>query len=346
MNLLYSFVTLLICSELVTSEVYFITPSVCSSTEKESCLTLSQFAANASNHPNLNITLSMLPDNHNLHSRLHLTNLDNFSMVSESSTATVSCQIEDSATIFLQLISQVCIENMKFIGCGGNAFHSVGQALLKNVEFIGWESNSSALRLTRTAAQIVSCSFIFNSVGTYAYYHNNEILSVGGALMITHSNISIIYSNFEHNEADLGGALMITHSNISIIKCNFERNLAGPGGVLFAENYSNITVIASTFQENDGTDGGVIFIHVYCSIIIRECQFNDNQAFLGGAMFAEQYSGVTVIASTFALNEGYNGGVFFIHTNSSIMIRECRFSHNQALLGGVVDIRSGIININ
>ena len=113
---------IIICSETATSEMYFVTPLVCSNAKKQPCLTLSQFAANASDYPNSNITLNILPGNHNLHSRLHLTNLDIFSMVSESSTATIVCQ--EPANIFLQSISQVSIEKMEFIGCGGNVIHS------------------------------------------------------------------------------------------------------------------------------------------------------------------------------------------------------------------------------
>ena len=99
---------LLICSELATSEVHYITPS---SNVSCSCLTLSQFAANADNYLSSNPTLAFLPGNHFLHSRLNLINLLSFSMLSESSTATVKCQ--QSANYHFQSISRVYIKKLQ-----------------------------------------------------------------------------------------------------------------------------------------------------------------------------------------------------------------------------------------
>ena len=324
---------IIICSETATSEMYFVTPLVCSNAKKQPCLTLSQFAANASDYPNSNITLNILPGNHNLHSRLHLTNLDIFSMVSESSTATIVCQ--EPANIFLQSISQVSIEKMEFIGCGGNVIHSVGQALFQNAMFYGWENSSSALRLTRSGALIVNCFFMFNTVGTYAYHYNNKTRRAGGAIVITHSDISIIDSNFEHNLAEAGGAVMITHSNISIINCNFEDNSAGHGGAVLAEQYSNITLIASTFAENYGYNGGVLFIRFNTSIIIRECWFSGNFALWGGVALVF-IAKIDIEATIFSQNSAINeGGVLLMYDDSRTNFNASQPNNNEL---DVVDI--------
>ena len=317
MNLVYSlivpFLIISISSELATSEsVYFIRPSLCSTAMEQPCLTLSEFAVSAGNGSNSNITLIIMPGSHNLHSSLNLTNVNKLSMLSESSKmATITCQ--ETAKVLLRSIGQVHMENMSFIGCGGNEFHLIGQALIQNTMFKGQENSTSALRLTGSTAQIVNSSFAFNSCGTYTrQIIDNNIWYVGGAIMVFHSNISIINSRFEHNNAELGGAI-------------------------FAEQHSNITVVASTFTGNEGDSGGVFFVRANCSIMIRECQFTSNRAIYysdvvdsgHGGVGIFIYSVVCIYDSIFSNNTAYNAGALLLF-RSRVNISMSQFIYNDA----------------
>ena len=117
-------VFLLVCDDFTYSKVHHITPSpnvLCH--QEESCLTLSQFAANSSSyHGNeTNISLHFLPGNHSLDRELSLTYVDSFSMTKDA---------QDNKTLFVECTSQsgrldineiifASIKDLHFIGCGG-----------------------------------------------------------------------------------------------------------------------------------------------------------------------------------------------------------------------------------
>ena len=118
----FSFLTLLVvlyARSQAASEVYYITTNSTDSCTMQPCLTLSQFAANSSHYLHFNTTLVFLPGTHYLSKvSLTLTNVDEFVMMSENSTAQIEC-ISNSHIHFSQ--SQcIHITNLEFIGCGGN----------------------------------------------------------------------------------------------------------------------------------------------------------------------------------------------------------------------------------
>ena len=339
MNLVYSTKMLFFifsCSfKLGTSETYYITSSPCSSTAVEQpCFTLTEFAAKAFNYSNtggITVTMIFMPGNHYLHSRLNFTFFAEVSLLSESSdTVNITCQ--ESASVLLQYIGQVHMENLSFIGCGGNDIYFVVQVIIRNTVFInkGKGNSTSALTLMWcSTAHILYSSFIFNSGGTFVHPKINEDnWKVGGAIMIVQSDVYINVSRFEHNRAEVGGAI-------------------------FAEFNSNIFITASTFAKNDGYNGGVLSVHLYCKVVISECQFASNRAMFGGVMDV-QNSIVYIETTTFSRNDvtyegdndtmnryyslyahGSTGGVgVFIH--SVVFIRNSTFSNNTAINGGVL----------
>jgi hypothetical protein len=101
-----------------TGEVYYITSnSSYRCTVQSHCLTLSQFAANSSHYLNTsNTTLVFLPGTHHLSNvNLTLSNVQDFTMKSESSRAQIKCT-NDSSMHFSQSQS-IHITNLEFIGC-------------------------------------------------------------------------------------------------------------------------------------------------------------------------------------------------------------------------------------
>ena len=94
---------LTICSlKQAASEVYYITTDTTDLCTMQPCLTLSQFAANSHDYLRSNTTLVFLPGTHYLSTvNLTLSDVDNFVMKSENSTAQVKC-INNSSMQFNQ----------------------------------------------------------------------------------------------------------------------------------------------------------------------------------------------------------------------------------------------------
>ena len=108
------------------SEIYYITTN--SSDHRcilQSCLNLSQFAANSSHYLHSgNTTLVFLLGIHYLTKvNLTLSNVENIVMKSESSII----QIECTSYSHMQLSDAQCIyiANLEFVGCGGNEIINV-----------------------------------------------------------------------------------------------------------------------------------------------------------------------------------------------------------------------------
>ena len=128
---------------------------------------------------------------------------------------------------------------------------NVDTFILENSTFLGKENGTvgnactighqlkdfgSALELVHTNAKLVNCSFISNRFGNYRfsldlsqYYYANYILChaayVGGALIVTMSNITVIQSEFKENRAESGGAIFGKWCNITIIDSTFVNNM-------------------------------------------------------------------------------------------------------------------------
>lgn len=76
---------------------------------------------------------------------------------------------------------------------------------------------------------------------------------IGGALNISFSNnVSVVSSNFAHNEAETTGVMAILESNLHIIQSNFSHNRAyNSSGVIFSDGSSISTdkVISVTTEQ-------------------------------------------------------------------------------------------------
>ena len=304
----------LICSKLATGEVHFITPSLnesCFTATDRACHTLSQFVADAANCVNSNTTLIYLPGKHFLRSKISLSTLSTFSMLSESSTATVTC--ERSANFHFHSISRLYIENLEFIGCGGNELRSVDLASIQNAKFEGTDNSTTALRLTDSAARIANSSFLFNSVGIYI--------------------VTATYFNFYGSISGTGaygGAIFVTHSNIVISHVNFESNNVDFGGAMYVEQHSNVTIIASTFAGNRASKhGGALYLNSNSNAIIRECNFTSNRASTGGVMYVVRGSKVLIEATNCSHNAASARSAVLYLSGGRARVTMSQFTYNK-----------------
>ena len=140
--------SLILCSlsHARNEKIYYITTSspttdLCT---HQSCLILSQFAANSSHFLHSNTTLVFLPGTHYL-TKLNLTlsYLDSFAMKSENSTARIKCT--NDSHIYFDHTQYVHITNLEFVGCGGNQGKLVETLLISDTKFEGKDNSETAL---------------------------------------------------------------------------------------------------------------------------------------------------------------------------------------------------------
>ena len=116
----------------VSCAVYHIVLSLIHHCPGESCLTLSSFAANVSLHLDNNTSLIFQPGNHSVQSKLNITNVAEFSMISYSANQLnlgIICESSLLLSFFIfEAVDHVYITNLNFLGA---KIQSLKLALLK-----------------------------------------------------------------------------------------------------------------------------------------------------------------------------------------------------------------------
>ena len=342
-----------------------ITPSSGSQYLTEPCLTLSQFAQNSSSWLSSNTTLIFLEGNHILNTELFISNISNFSMLTNSiseGTHVVICQ--GQVNFVFDHISELRINGLKFMGCGSNKFSSVSNSTIENSTFQGQNDSGTTLNIVDTNLTIMNSSFLFNRVGTCleifdANVESNVSVRIGGAILVSTSNIDITKCNFLENSAEMGGAMYVHNfSNVSIINSTFMNNQATTNNTHIQDCWKNnsigttacvggaITTFKSklnldgcTFTNNTSKcgEGGALSIQQKSVAKIRKSEFHGNRANgFGGALIIAILSNVTINSSIFLMNSANKGGVLYIAIESQITGRECVYKNNTANLAGGV----------
>ena len=356
------------------SEVYYINSSNFCTVQP--CLSLSQFAANSSHYLHSNTTLVFLPGTHYLSTdNLMLSNMDNFAMKSENSTAQIKCT-NDSHIHFSQS-QRIHITNLEFIGCGGNRVKHLQEFVIKDAKFEGQENSETALELIGTTAQILNGVFVSNRNGSNRQCTTLLNLDscdyngfIGGAIIAIDSTIDISQSKFEANRADFGGAIVAVNSvinvsgntsfinntaisfggvilsynsNIIMNESIFHHNIASVGGVLWSF-YGTITIEASEFDGNNGTFyGGVLHSHNSTIIIKASEFFYSTAAYFGGVLYVSLCA-ITIESSEFDDSFSDHGGVLLAHS-CAIRIESSEFNDNNANITGVLYSSNSTITI-
>lgn len=194
-------------------------------------------------------------------------------------------------------------------------------------------------------------------------------------ILITNTTFSTNTANFregEHCHRTEGGALLISHSRVSLHGCNFEHNRANVGGAIFSKSLSDVIINNSTFTSNKATDcthgqsclGGALYAGERCNVTILNSTFQNNTSDGDGgvavvvrAIFLMAYSyafsntagsistGAASHHSLLDFESGifphsrtrWNGGAIHFY-QSNATIKKCNFSGNVAENGGVLSV--------
>ena len=101
----------------VSCAVYHIISSLNHDCPVKSCLTLSSFAANASLYLESNTSLIFQLGNHTIHSKLNVTGVVDFSMISDQSRAGITCENDSEPGFIFNAVNHVHVSNLKFFEC-------------------------------------------------------------------------------------------------------------------------------------------------------------------------------------------------------------------------------------
>ena len=347
----------------------YITPSPDIQCPKDPCLTVSQFAANSSQYSG-QISIIFLPGNHTLNRELVLSGADNFSMASQGNeTVMIECPSQYERFIVNET-TFATIKALHFIGCGGNTVTRVEELVVEDTSFQGVEGEGRGTALVLNEVNFTTireCMFISNTPGNNSERHRvrefirdpdllsdlrleeDDLVSVGGTLLTTSSNVSFTNTKFIFNEAEIGGVLLAYKSIISISQCTYSYNRAHFGGVM-ATVESSVDIDISTFSKNVATlaheyhsRGGVIAA-INGSFDITSSTFISNAAAIGGVIRISGGS-LNIANSTFNNNCATFGGGVMATSGESFNITSSTFNNNSADYGGVTYTFGGSFNI-
>ena len=360
---LLTLVFLLVGAVSAQTKVHYITPSPDILCPEDPCLTLSQFAANSSNHSG-HISLIFLPGNHTLNRELILSGADNFSMESLQDNEMVTIECTSQYERFnVNETTFATIKGLHFIGCGGNTVTRMEELVVEDTTFQGveGEGRGTALVLNQVNfTKIRECSFISNTPGNnserycvgefirdtnilhYLRLKEDDLVSVGGALLTISSNVSFTKTKFNSNEAEIGGVLLAYKSIISISQCTYSYNRAFCGGGIMATVESSVKIHNSIFNKNvargdvhsTGRQNGGVMLTLSGSFNIINSTYIKNNATWSGGVMHTRYGSFNIINSTFINNTADYGVIHIV--DASLHITSSTFTNNTARDGGVM----------
>ena len=281
--------TFTISSVIITcrGELYFIVNSVNLHCHKQSpCVTLDTFVTLISNNvtevvKRTNLSLELLPSNHKLTSELIVANVNSFTVSSNgSSYVFVTCS-QLGRMIFVN-IDEVSITGLRFSDCGQNEVKRVNKFLITKSLFHGGVNTGTALIINNSSTVLIDSRFLNNTQGMNYIYNNTQLggeteevhVYVGGAMYITHSEVTISNCLFNGNSAENGGSLFIDdNSTVNITDSTFSNN---SGTVIYTIN-STVHSEGSTYENNTAINGAVAY-SVFSNISFHGCDFCGNKA--------------------------------------------------------------------
>ena len=298
-----------------------------------------------------------------------MSNVTVFAMASNGTCGTISCS-HKGVNMTFSSISEVRISGLTFFGCGGSTVNSVSYLTIEDSQFIGNNSSATSVLIKQTIASIKGTNFSFNTNGSYrehfslipssAFGQDLGITTVGGALIVFNSNLTIDDCHFDGNSANVGGAIFIeSESTVFIMNSVFSFNHASDchaqGGALFIKGMSKVNISTTTFENNKSDqDGGIIYA-VNATLIISNSSISDNSANKnGGAVITEQIIELILNTIRFENNRAsQDGGAVYLSNslgNSSVwqvVVYDCSFTRNEAHRnGGGIYNTYGVIQIS
>ncbi len=336
------------------------------------CLKLSVIAANISSYFDANTSLTFQEGVHYLDSDITVTGTD---ILLQTSNETLSLQnsiitCRNNARLTFANINQLKISGLSFIDCSLTV-EVVNQFFLENSEFNGENANGSAVTFNQANAKIVKSFFVAYNTATFRNslqflkevdhpYSLVHVLShnarIGGALIVTNSNLTIVDCHFVHNSAQLGGAIFVEDGSIMIINnSTFVGNSAAyctddccNGGVLFIDSGCTVVAHNSTFLNNTSEFSGGAIALFRATFEGFQDEFTSNRArSFGGSIFAYYGSSISSDMSMFSHSEvGFSGGVMYADYLSRITVKNGTFLYNKATMTTCTTDTSMTINFD
>lgn len=348
---LFSFLLVVLCIfQKVASETYYIIPSEEHICPVKPCLTLSQLAMDASEYLMASSVIIFVPGNHRLYTKLTVSNVNSFTMLSNSSMTTPIIECSQAGHLSLKSVKYTTIKNLKFIGCGENIIQSVEEFILQNSTFESHSFHGTSVCLIDTSAIIDGSSFMSKfseSVQDQNKSNNkNYSLAAVGAILGIRSNITITgYSNFsncsslaQNTPPNLlkGGAITLFRSNIffngvSEMKYNYAEN---GGAILATQSKVYVNGELSVTKNRADRNGGAIYLY-QSELNLNQrgiLHVKGNHAFGNGGGIHAVSSSVTVTMTTTFSN------------NCSVVAEEGEttliFAENRAARGGGLSLKA------
>ena len=191
---------------------------------------------------------------------------------------------------------------------------------------------------------------ILNSVVIFIdnQFKLNKVVTIGGLMDISHSNVLISNCSFMNNRASNdGGVIDSWRSSIVVDSSLFLSNVASQEGGAIATDDTNITLCHSRFENNTATYGGGIAAD-YSNITITDVHFINNKAHHHGGAVHTDKSTVAMVAVSFVNNSAINGGGLYIENKDRVVVITSTFHSNLARdRGGAIAVRwQSIISTN
>ena len=158
----------------------------------------------------------------------------------------------------------------------------------------------------------------------------------GGGMYNASSNSTVMRCIFVHNSAVWrGGAMLNSHSHLSVIDCEFNSNVSDFGAAM-RNSYGGSTFINCEFNSNSaGTTGGAMYNGVDNSDTLNNITFSGNLANHAGVIYITGNSSPSLRNCVFRSNSvNYRGGALYVRDNSSPILENCTFSGNSAEIEG------------
>ena len=355
-------VLLLLLASCISARHYFIAPNVskCQDYNAGNCFTLIEFAMNISHiDQGINLTLSFLPGEHLLTTRLTVNGSQNIALTgqnsSNSSVYTVKCQ--GTSGFEFGDIRNLNITHLKFIGCGnvyyGGAISIIttNTVLIKGCHFIDnhvtW--SGGAIFVKDIVAMKIETSFFNNNSAESVL---NDRGTRGGAIGVIQGSVINTNSHFTSNSAELGGSIYVETGNISSTNGSYTNNIAqikipgGQAGGAIGVQSGNISSMGVYYTNNSADTGGAIFAYLANIYSNKDHYINNSGHRYGGAIFVSSSGNISSTSNHYIDNSaGEDGGAINIYSGNLSSTTD-HYANNSAGSGGAIIMGLGSCNVH
>ena len=192
---------------------------------------------------------------------------------------------------------------------------------------------------------------IFESMGENIRIKNlvlkNAFGGLGGAIIVTGGDLSIIESRFTKNTAEGfygGGAILNFGAKLSIIDSKFCENTSSKHGGAILNAGGELSIIGSEFNRNSVKNSGGAVNNDGGNLNISDSTFMENNSKHGGAVNNDG-GNLTISGSSFSDNTSEYGGAVN-NNNGTLTIDNSPFTHNCSKHGGAINSDRGNFTIN